>query len=251
MLERLGLDEPLRAAQAVQLLLNSISKNGELDVGYLDGCDAIAELQLHPDRGDYVTPLFDPEVSYLSDGRVFWLYARRRDGELVAKQAFRMELVTTNLAEWALGWILGIYLKRGELIVPTRLQPNKNSVSHSLSGTLVYHGELWISPSVKRRDFVELFSKLGLVLAHIKWNPDAIWALVGKGMATRGHMSRMGYPCLEPGFLDWEFVPEGADKLEWLGVADHRALSVLIEQLTSQTTLMSTGQTSEMTVTPC
>ncbi len=247
---RPGLDEPLQATAAVQELLAAISGQCGLRTVYTGGFRDLGKLQISTGNNNPVTPLFDPSISQLDKDKAFWLYVTRPDGTVVARQAFRMEIVSTTLAEWALGWILGIYLMRGELIVPTQLSPNENSVAYNLSGCLVYHGELWISPSIKRRYFVELFSKLGLILAHIKWNPDAIWALVGKSMATGGHMSRMGYPHLEPGFLNWEYIPECADKMEWLGVADRRALCRMVEQLSDHTTLMSTGQTSETTVTP-
>ncbi len=247
---KLGLDEPLQAAAAVEKLLASLSGKGNLRVKCCSNLSALDHVIRDTLQGSGITPLFDPTVSQLDKDKSFWLGAIAPDGSVVARQAFRMELVSTSLAEWALGWILGTYLKRGELIVPTNLSPNENSVAHNLSGCLVYHGELWINPKLKRRDFVEVFAKLGLIAAYIKWNPDAVWALVGKSMATSGHMSRMGYTHLEPGFLNWEYTPEGADKMEWLGVADRRALCRMVEEEADHTTLISTGQTSETTLTP-
>ena len=229
---RPGLDDPLQTAAAVHVLLDSVSgKDNGMRVNYGGDFHTFAKLRALNNDDKRVAPLFDPDASRLNKDNGFWLCVENADGEVVAWQAFRMEFVSTSLAEWALGWVLGIYLKRDELIIPKQTIPNDNSISHTLSGCLVYHGELWIDPKIKRRDFVAVFSKLGMVLAHIKWNPDAIWALVGRNMVTRGHMSRMGYAHSEPGFLDWDYRPEGAEGTEWLGVADRRSLCRMVEQL--------------------
>ena len=58
-----------------------------------------------------------------------------------------------------------------------------------------------------------------MLLAMVKWQPEAIWALTGQSMATRGHMVRMGYGHLEQSFLTWEWEPDGAEQAEWIGIA--------------------------------
>jgi hypothetical protein len=179
-------------------------------------------------------PLFDAAATTLPPERAFWMSVTDKDGKIRALQAFRLDLADPDLGEWALGWVLGIYLKRNELIIPAALEPSETSISRRISGPVVYHGELWVDRKVRARRLVELFSKLGMLLAVVKWRPRAIWALIGNAMATRGHMIRMGYVRMEPGFMRWQFVPEAADTNEWLGLAEMEALEQLAEEIVAE-----------------
>ncbi len=179
-------------------------------------------------------PLFDPAVTFLPPARAFWMAVRDGEGTVRALQAFRLDVADPSLAEWALGWVLGIYLKRNELIIPDSVQVPDTSVSHRIAGPVVYHGELWVDRHVRNRRLVEVFSRLGMLLALMKWQPVALWALIGNAMATRGHMVRMGYAHMEPGFMRWQFLPEGADPNEWLGLAEAAALERLAEEIVLQ-----------------
>ena len=85
---------------------------------------------------------------------------------------------------------------------------------------------------LKRFAFVEhdLFLQQ---LEENKWQPEAIWALTGQSMATRGHMVRMGYGHLEQSFLTWEWEPHGAEQAEWIGIAERRHLEFSIAEMAS------------------
>jgi hypothetical protein len=140
------------------------------------------------------------------------------------------------LADWGPSFIIGLYMRRQELLMPSHATPPRHSVAERLRGKLVYHGELWVDRGVKSRKVIELYSRLGLVLALIKWNPDAIWALASHQMATHGHSARMGFTYLERGFLRWQWNAEGIDPVEYLGVADRLSLEQMIEEY------LTTGQ---------
>ncbi len=185
-------------------------------------------------RGGREAPLFDPAVTALSPERAFWMAVNDAQGRLCGLQAFRLDHADPTLGDWALGWVLGIYLKRNELVIPEAVRPPETSVSHRITGPVVYHGELWIDRRVRNRRLVEWFSRLGLLLSLIKWQPVALWALIGNAMATRGHMIRMGYAHVEPGFMRWQFLPEGADANEWLGLADSFSLQHLAEEIVQE-----------------
>ena len=146
----------------------------------------------------------------------------------VSLQAFRLDIVHPNLAEWALGWMAGLYIKRKELVLPSALQPPAHSRSRLLKGSLVYHGEMWTLRTFKKREWFDLFPKLGMLTAHIKWQPDALWALTGKTFATHGYVARSGYGHQERGFLQWEWEPQGADNIEWLIIAERSHLEFLV-----------------------
>jgi len=216
------LRDPFVIAKAIAMLEEEIGQLG-FAAHYHDDFGQFSTLRRRLREGAQA-PLFDPAVTTLDPARAFWMSVTDKEGQVRALQAFRLDLADPDLGEWALGWVLGIYLKRNELIIPANLTPPESSISHRIRGPVVYHGELWVERKVRARKLVELFSKLGMLLALVKWQPRAIWALIGNAMATRGHMIRMGYVRMEPGFMRWQFVPEAADTNEWLGLAEAESL---------------------------
>jgi len=224
-----ALSDPFAVARAISILEADMREMGFEPRMHHD-FEAFRALRREIRDGEEA-PLFDPAVTTLTPERAFWMEAVDAEGRTRALQAFRLDVADPDLGEWALGWVLGIYLKRNELIIPASVTPPENSISRRISGPVVYHGELWVERRVRARRLVEVFSKLGMLLALVKWQPRALWALTGSAMATRGHMIRMGYVRMEPGFMRWQFVPEAADSDEWLGLAEAEALERLAQDI--------------------
>jgi hypothetical protein len=182
-------------------------------------------------RQEQLTPYFDPTVCSFSPERFFWMKLISATGKITGLQAYRYDYVDTSLAEWGPSYIIGLYMRRMELLVPTHSDPPRNSISRRLRGKLVYHGEFWVDPQARNRKILELFSRLGMILSLIKWNPDAIWALCSKTMAAHGHPNRMGYTYLEGGFLRWKWTSEEDYHVEWLNVAERLAIEQMINEM--------------------
>lgn len=226
---RESLTDPLNAALVISRLVEAGAKLGydfQVSSDFAEMGKAREDL-----RHSGISPMFDPAASRSLNDHGFWMSARDATGALVGLQAFRCDEAEPNLAEWVLGWMMGLYAKRREMIIPRAVQPPDHSLSHLIRGPVVYHGELYIDKHSK--GCFEIFPRLGMLLALVKWQPEAIWALTGNAMATRGHMVRMGYGQLEPSFLTWDWEPEGADRSEWLGIADRRHLEFLIAEISA------------------
>lgn len=222
-----GLADPLRTVTAIANLIEDGRGLG-LDFRIsTDFSELVRERQRL--RGTDVSPMFDPQACRSLSERGFWMAVNDRDGKTVGLQAFRLDDADPNLAEWVLGWMMGLYAKRREMIVPRAVMPPEHSLSHLIRGRIVYHGELWIDKHAK--GCFPVFPRLGMMLAMVKWQPEAIWALTGQSMATRGHMVRMGYGHLEQSFLTWEWEPDGAEQAEWVGIALRRHLEFSIAEM--------------------
>jgi hypothetical protein len=118
--------------------------------------------------------------------------------------------------------------------VPAFAKPPEGSIAERLTGKLVYHGELWMAKQLKSRKAFEVFSRLGLILSVIKWQPDAIWGLASAQMAGHGHLTRVGYTILERGFLRWQWASEGIDPVEYLVAAELASLESMINEMTAK-----------------
>jgi hypothetical protein len=222
-----GVPNPLAAVEVVHRLKQQALELGAVPFISVDFNDFAR--QRAAARGTGPSPMFDPAVGRLHD-KAFWLGARSMQGEIVSLQAYRLDYVDTSLAEWVVGWMAGLYLKRHELMVPAYLEPPPNTRAGRVHGWLVYHGEIWLSPTLKNRSYFDTMPFLGMLLAYLKWYPDAIWGLVNDQMANHGHVTRMKYPHLEPSFLRWQHCPEGIPNNEWLVLAERSDLDFLVEE---------------------
>jgi hypothetical protein len=224
-----GLADPLKTVTAISGLIEAGHRQG---LSFRLSSDFAELVRLRRElRNSDISPMFDPQAGRSLSERGFWMSVADRDGKTVGLQAFRLDDADPNLAEWVLGWMMGLYARRREMIVPRAVMPPEHSLSHLIRGRIVYHGELWVEKHAK--GCFPLFPRIGMMLAMVKWQPEAIWALTGQSMATRGHMVRMGYGHLEQGFLTWESEPDGAEQVEWIGVALRRHLEFSIAEMSA------------------
>jgi hypothetical protein len=227
-----GLADPLNVVRAITILERKFTEIG-LKAETSTNMDTFAAERQNV-RDGQVSPMFDPAINDFSYNNAFWIRTSNAEGETIGLQAFRSDLVGTNLADWALPWMIGLYAKRAEFVVPNFSTPPTNSRSTQIGGKLAYHGELWISRTARTRNLIELIPKLGLLLALTKWQPDAVWALVSHAMATRGHALRMGYAHFERGFLNWDWEPHGAEPVEWLILSERADIEYIANELTRE-----------------
>lgn len=224
-----GLAHPLLAAQAATLLSQELAAL-KLDVQVSSDMQAFNEAKLKA-RGIPVAPMHHHEVGVFNNERAFWMSLRDEGGNVVGLQAFRCDDIDTHLADWCVNYMIGVYMRRQELMVPAHSKPPAGSISERLTGRLVYHGEIWIDKQIKQRRVFEAFVRLGLILALIKWQPNAIWGLASAQMAGHGHFTRVGYPILERGFLRWQWASEGIDPVEYLVAAERHSLEGMINEM--------------------
>ena len=231
-MKKSGLSHPLDAARAASLLeaelkTLKINAHASSDMAAFNA----AKLKL---RGSLPSPMHDHEVCVFDRERAFWMYLTDEAGEMVGLQAFRFDEIDTSLADWCVTYMIGVYMRRQELMVPSHTKPPAGSFSERLTGKLVYHGEIWIDKHIKNRKVFEHFVKLGLILALIKWQPDAIWGLATNQMANNGHFTRVGYSILERGFLRWQWSTDSIGPMEYLVASEMQSLENLVAEMTSQ-----------------
>ena len=225
-----GLMDPLAAGRAISIVDATLMKRGFTATLETDFA-AFSALRRKLRSGKPESPVFDPRASALSAKTAFWMSLTDKQGEVVALQAFRADHAEPTLADWALGWMIGVYLKRSELVIPQSISPPETSIAHKLSGTVVYHGELWLKREVRGEPILEPFARLGMLSSYIRWRPKAIWALNSDRIAYYANTTRWGYFHQERGFMRWQFQPDGACQSEWLSVADRDSLERLVRDV--------------------
>jgi hypothetical protein len=230
-----GISNPLAVARAVATLELELKSFG-LTVEVSSDMAAFNEVKKQA-RGFEVAPMHHHEVGVFTNERAHWLSLHEASGKIVGLQAFRCDQIDTNLADWCITYMIGAYMRRQELMVPSHAKPAKGSISERLTGKLAYHGELWIEKAHRNRDVIEHFVRMALILTHLKWQPDAIWALAGAHIVERGHLSRSGYNTLELGFMRWQMASDGIDPFEYLYVVEKHSIETMIEVWSSKEAL--------------
>ncbi len=228
---RIGLKDPLALARLCVQLELQLDEHGYTvtvhnDMHMLD--EAVLRARSKP-----VAPMHNPNACDFSENRAFWMSMEDHRGVTCGLQAFRCDWIETNLSDWCAPYMVGIYMRCNELMIPNPQRPSKDSIANSLRGLLVYHGELWVSRQTRSRKVFDAFTQLGLLLSMIKWNPDAIWGLAGEHMAKHGHPNRIGYTSIEKGFLKWEWASNGIDPVEYLTVVKRPGLQQLVDEMQS------------------
>jgi len=220
-----GLRNPLAVLSAINYLQKKIHDAG-ITLSYSSDFEEFATLRLET-RSTKVSPMFDPKVNALNEMNSFCIVARNSNGDISAFQACRLDTVDGSLAEWAMRWMAGHYLMRSELVTPSKDQVPASSVTQKISGPVVYHGELWLDEETRKKEFSTTFPRLALMLSLLKWQPNAIWGLIGGSVATGGLSIRIGYPHMENNFFRWEIAPQGAMNSEFITLARKSDLEFL------------------------
>lgn len=228
--ESRSISDPWHLVHAIDMLFAQGKELG-FEFQYSTDFQKLAEMRRLL-RDSELSPMFDVKVDRHLPETAFWMSATDSTGEVMGLQAFRLDEAWPNLSEWVLGWMMGLYARRREMIVPRQVQPPAHSMTALISGKVVYLGEFYIGKQGKR-GLTDIFSRLGMFLALIKWQPQTIWALTGTSMATRGHLIRAGFDHIEPSFLTWQWSPEGAEAEEWVALATRRQLEFLISEMTT------------------
>ena len=226
-----GLRNPLGLAQVCVGLQKELADKG-LSVTQSSDFRLLEETRFRI-RGDQVGAMHDHKLCDFSNERAFWMSLVDESGKTVGLQAYRMDYVETSLADWLPNYMIGVYMRRNEMMVPSHPSPPKGSISERLRGRLVYEGELWLDPRIKGRQAFDIFTRLGLFLSVVKWNPHAIWGLASEQMAKHGHVGRIGYTILERGFLRWTWASEGIDLIEYLAVIEKSSIEQTVEEILS------------------
>lgn len=136
-------------------------------------------------------------------------FCGRRGGDIVKVHAMRRESLTgVCLADY---WNLQLPRIHGGK-VGERHCPG----ARQIGGLVVYHGDLYVKPELRRNNIASLSSQLSLALALIKWAPDYFYCFVSPRACRRGFHINYGYSHAQPRAVDWIECPEGIRPDDWL-----------------------------------
>ena len=186
-----GLDETARRA--------GIDIEIRTDFGHLmELCEGL------PDKPE-PTAMFDPMKADIGGHNGFWLKGCDTNGVPVHVQAARVyDMNGTNLGR-EISSLRAFYASPG-------LAPEDEHcvcaapMAERISGTVCYHGELWVrgqEPNYRGKALSRPLSRLLFALVLARWSPDYVFAFAYDWTVMRGLPARYGYWHGQPGAVHW------------------------------------------------
>lgn len=187
---------------------------------YIEVCTDFEEFQKvrsgQPDRSP-LGPAFDASCSYIGPSNGFWVKGLDANGQIIHTQAMRLlDLSNTTLAD---------HLQQHRLIYqPPNIGHGTaksfdflQNTTGMTGGKVVYHGELWMKPGLKKHrggGLVALLTRFMLAMAYMQWSPDFVFGFMLPIIAYKGLAAREGYTHIEPGM--WKGINDTNLFEEWI-----------------------------------
>lgn len=162
-----------------------------------------------------LTPNFDPDVIDIGPANGFWMKGVDITGSVVFTQAARMYDCNTKT--------LAILHERLEAFYASPQQSAEKGetcvceapATHSITGDVCYHGEIWLDSRFRKRGLTESLPRLMLALILMRWSPDYVFGMAQPGICKKGVGARYGYRHMQPHGMIWN-VPSTGTLDEWV-----------------------------------
>jgi GNAT superfamily N-acetyltransferase len=161
-----------------------------------------------------LTPIFDPDLSDISEADAVWIRGLDANAEVCHIQAARF-VGTGSLRQHILA-NRALYMSRG-----LGISPEKSEVvfRQNLSGRLVYHGELWLRPDFRAKGLGSELLVSMMKFCQSRWHFDYFFGLSLPHTTNAAFARKMGYSDIEPIGVRWRDVegePVRDEGLVWL-----------------------------------
>lgn len=170
---------------------------------------------------------FDHRLNNFQTDSGFWIVGWNETGKLVHKQAVRIVDLSGLTFSQYMGKRYTDFLPHGFNLDMDNSYYNPGPAARKISGTICYHGDLWLSSDYRGTGVVNVLARFALASALLRWLPDFVVGFMTRSLAFRGLSEREGYMHSEPGCmylreLQDDAVMEGF--MVWMACEDIRHL---------------------------
>jgi len=172
-----------------------------------------------PNRSE-VTPIFNPNLSIINEHNGFWIKGVNAEGEITHLQAVRMERLENISLSQHLQQSRHLYCTPNIGLDPDASKFDEAPFAHAITGTVCYHGELWMSPShggLRSKGLASPLAQMTMAITMLKWAPDYMFCLTVPRIMRTGFSVRNGYLHMHPKGIRWR-----------LGSHDHTSMTPAI-----------------------
>lgn len=181
---------------------------------------------------------FDHKQNAFRPDSGFWVAGWSDSGELVHKQAVRIVDISHLTFSQYMVKRYADFLPHGFNLDPKKSYYNPGPAARKITGTICYHGDLWLSSQYRGSGLVNILARFALVNALQRWAPDFIVGFMTRSLAFRGLGEREGYMHSEPGCMYLRQLGDDAlmeGFMVWMALEDIRhILTIPLLDLTCQ-----------------
>lgn len=162
-----------------------------------------------------LTPNFDPDVIDIGPANGFWMKGIDVTGEVVFTQAARMYDCNTITLAILHERLQAFYANPEQSAEKGETCVCDAPATHSITGNVSYHGEIWLKPCFRKQGLTEPLPRLMLALILMRWAPDYVFGMAQPGICKKGVGARYGYRHMQPHGMIWN-VPSTGTLDEWV-----------------------------------
>ena len=221
------IQDPLVVSRYIAAILERVEVDGLVIDAYTD-FQALQRMCESLSGKASVSAPFSPDFFDIGPADGLWLCCRDAKDRVVHVQAMRRE--TLEGIDLATHWCQQLRRLYSDRSAAVRFVERFCPAAQDITGVVVYHGEVWITPRMRRRRLAGLLSRLALALALLKWTPDYVYGFNDESVALSGLTAREGYMHMQPHPVEWERPPDHINPSEWLVWMGRRDLEYLVRQ---------------------
>jgi len=153
-----------------------------------------------------INPAFDPQYCDLNENNAFWMIGFNNNGEIVHTQAIKLLNLKTRPLQNYLDENFWDFRSVGYEFDKSRTQCSLSPCASRIKGRVTYHGELWMKsgdPRFRGGSLTVLLTRLFMMQAILRWNPDYLIGLQAPMITCRGLGIREGYMRAEQRTIAW------------------------------------------------
>ena len=166
-----------------------------------------------------INPAFDPDRCSLSDESGFWIIGYNSNDEIVHSQAIKLLELDGGTLEQHFERRLWDFRSHGYEFDRQKCHWHLTPQARSISGTVTYHGELWLKggpDGCRGGRLVILLTRLMLLKAYLKFSPDFMIGLQAPLSSCRGLGVREGYLRAEQRTISWALKDTDQFEEDWM-----------------------------------
>jgi len=177
------------------------------------------ELSVKQPLKPHVNAAFDPACTEISSRNGFWVMGSDDSGEVVHSQAIKLlDLSGGNLSQHFKSKLRD-FRSFGYNFDYPNCQSFLTPAASQISGSVSYHGELWIKggPDGYRGGCVAtILTRLMMIMSLHRWSPDYMIGLQSPMTSCRGLATREGYMHVEQRSIIWQRTDSPIVMEDWL-----------------------------------
>ncbi|MEM8812255.1 MAG: hypothetical protein AAGF59_06510 [Pseudomonadota bacterium] len=210
--------DQLKLSRASAVLQQEIRKHGQIPSMGQDFYHFKRLIDELPDRD--ISDQFNLDHETLKPTEAFWVICRGHNGGLIAAVAAKLEdLGPMNAADYWKMHLPRVYRENARR--PIEFEPAQSRAAANLKGRLVYVGDAYASPELRKSGLAPAMGKLAQLAAFGMWNFDTCYAFIHNAGMVRGVGTNHGFCHQHEIAIRWKTNPPQFLPDNWL-VYNHR-----------------------------